>query len=92
MVNKAISHFGYTRPREAFESLPEPVARCAERMGWRDLCLSEEQDVIRGQFRKAYETQMNRERQDALVPVSVRENIARLTGTMEARTLKEGPA
>lgn len=92
MVRQAIKRYGYNRPQDAFDSLPPPVARCAERVGWRDMCLSEEPDVVRGQFRRAYETQMSRERQDALVPISVRENISRLTAATEARALKEGPA
>jgi hypothetical protein len=92
MLHKAITKYGYNRPQDAFASLPAPVARCAERMGWRDLCLSEEQDVIRGQFRKAYETQMNREKQDALVPLYVRERLAQLSGAGQVKTLNGGTA
>ena len=80
LVVQAIRRFGYGRPRDALDSLPPPVARCAERFGWRDICLSEEPDVVRGQFRRAYETQLAREKSDALVPVQVRERLAQLAG------------
>ena len=91
MVVQAIRKYGYTRPQEALASLPEPVARCAQRFGWRELCLSEEPDVVRGQFRKAYETQLAREKTDALIPAQVRQNRAQLTSRMNnVLALEEG--
>lgn len=91
MVVQAIRKYGYTRPQEALASLPEPVARCVERFGWRELCLSEEPDVVRGQFRRAYETQLAREKSDALIPAQVRQNLAQLAAKMDGvLTLGEG--
>lgn len=85
LVHKAISRFGYSRQRDALDSMPPPVARCVERFGWREICLSEEQDVVRGQFRRAFETQLAREKTDALVPAQVRERLAQLAAGTDGR-------
>lgn len=91
LVVQAIRKYGYTRPQEALASLPEPVARCARRFGWRELCLSEEPDVVRGQFRRAYETQFAREKTDALIPAHVQQRLALLTGNSgNIKALGEG--
>lgn len=90
MVRMAIRRYGYNRPQEALASLPGPVALCAERVGWREMCLSEEPDVVRGQFRRAFETQMGREKQNALVPQSVREKLAQLSAGIAKEELPRG--
>ena len=91
MVARAIGRYGYANKAGALASLPAPVARCAERFGWRELCLSETPDVVRGQFRKAYEAQIGRERQDAVIPEGLRQELGRLAAGM-GLLLEEGGA
>jgi hypothetical protein len=67
-VVRAIHNYGLYRELEALESLSPQVRKVAKVIGWRELCLSEEPDVIRGQFRKMYEVSAMRAKQDALLP------------------------
>lgn len=91
LVVQAVKKYGYTRPMEALSSLPQIVARCVERFGWREICLSDKPEAVRGQFYKAFEAQIQREKADALVPNGVKTRMARLTsGWGNALALAEG--
>lgn len=72
MITDAIRKYGFYRETEAMESLPEDVAQMAKRFGWRELCLSENVDTLRAQFRMAWETQAKRQREDRLIPHEVK--------------------
>jgi|GEM_PF-1188831 len=80
-VLKAIRYFGSYRETEALQSLPPLTRKAAESIGWKGLCLSEEPDVIRGQFRMAYEALEKRESTDARTPQRLKEVIAAMGGT-----------
>ncbi|MEG6615362.1 replicative helicase loader/inhibitor [Peptococcaceae bacterium 1198_IL3148] len=75
-VVTAISRYGYYREVEALESLSPTVAQVVRFIGWKDICTSEEPDIIRAQFRKAYETHSAREREMAQIPSDVRQLIS----------------
>jgi hypothetical protein len=89
-VLKAIRHFGSYRETEALESLPPLTRKAAEAIGWKGLCLSEEPDVIRGQFRMAYEALEKREVVDARTPQKLKDVIAAMGGT-PVRMIAEQP-
>lgn len=72
-VIRAISNFGSYRQTEALASLSPLARKTVENMGWKEICLSEEPDVIRGQFRKAYEAIEQRELIDARTPQALKE-------------------
>ena len=48
LVIKAIRRYGSYRESEAIASLPEDVAQMVKRFGWRELCLNENSDTLRG--------------------------------------------
>lgn len=77
-VLRAIRNFGSYRETEALESLKPITQKAVRAIGWKDLCLSEELDVIRGQFRMAYEALEKRESVDARTPQKLREVIANM--------------
>lgn len=77
-VLRAIRNFGSYRQKEALESLSPLVRRAVEAIGWKELCLCEEPDVIRGQFRMAYEALEKREMIDAKTPQSLKEIISNM--------------
>ena len=58
IITKAIKNYGHCREQEALESMPEPVAQVARWMGWREICLTDNIDVIRGQFLRMYKDHM----------------------------------
>jgi hypothetical protein len=80
-VLRAIRNFGSYKEPEALASLNPLTRKAVEAIGYRDLCLSENIDVIRGQFRMAYEALEKRETMDAKTPQSLKQ----ITATMEER-------
>lgn len=74
-VLKAIRWFGSYREEEALDTLDEITRKATQAIGWKSLCLSEEPDVVRGQWRKAYEAYEKRESTEAKVPQPLRKLI-----------------
>lgn len=89
-VMRAIKHYGYYREAEAMESMSPKAAKVAKYMGWQEICHSEQTGVIRGQFLKMYEIVANRERQDRLLPLDMREEIQRLAEGMDMKMIEGG--
>lgn len=77
-VTRAIQNFGGYREPEALASLTPLTREAVEVFGFQDLCHSENVDVIRGQFRMAYEALAKREMTDAKVPQSLKEIMAKM--------------
>ena len=75
-VIKAISYYGSYREDEALESLDETTRRVVKRLGFRNLCMSEEIQVDRANFRMIYEQQIERDKQDAQLPTQLKALIA----------------
>ncbi|MEG6521115.1 replicative helicase loader/inhibitor [Desulfotomaculum sp. 1211_IL3151] len=77
-VTRAMRLYGYYRPEEALASLSPITAEVVRRFGWRDMCACEEPEVLRGQFRMAYEQYAGRQREMAVLPSGIRELIGGL--------------
>lgn len=75
----AIRRYGFYDEPGAMASLPPMVRETVRRMGYRELCLSENQMADRANFRQIYEQLDKRERADRQLPAAVRENVAKLT-------------
>jgi len=75
-VLKAIRYYGFYREKEAMAFLPPEVANLVRKFGWREICTSEQPEVIRAQFRMAWETQAARQKELAVLPAEIREMIA----------------
>ncbi len=71
-ISRAIRKFGYYREIDGLASLPEEVRQMTERFSWRELCLSENIDTLRAQFRMAWETQQKRNHEQYLYPADVK--------------------
>lgn len=83
LVIKAIRRYGSHRESEAIASLPEDVAQMVKRFGWRELCLNENPDTLRAQFRMAWETQSKRENNMRLLPTDIKNAIEGLSNNMK---------
>ncbi|ANY67298.1 hypothetical protein BBD42_13050 [Paenibacillus sp. BIHB 4019] len=70
-ISTAIRKFGYYREKEGMESLPDEVSRMAKQFTWRELCLNENIDTLRAQFRMAWETQLKRNHEQNILPVGL---------------------
>jgi hypothetical protein len=86
-VLKAISKYGSYREDEALASFDETTRRVVKRLGFRNICMSEEIQVDRANFRMIYEQQQERDKQDAQLPPKLKELIA---STSTALLLGEG--
>lgn len=72
LINEAIRKFGYYRQAEAVDFLPNEVAEMVKRFTWRELCLSENVETLRAQFRMAWETQSKRRNELKALPTEIR--------------------
>lgn len=79
-VQTAIAKHGYVDPDAALSSM-SPITRDAvEKIGWRAICLSENPDTIRAQFRQVYQICVKRETEDRQINPELKEAIAGLLG------------
>lgn len=74
-VLKAISRFGSYRPQEALASMTPLARKTVERLGFINICMSENIAADRANFRMIYEELAEREAKEALIPASIREQI-----------------
>lgn len=71
-VVQAISRFGQYRPDEAVASLSPSTARVVRLMGFRDLCISENNGVDRAHFLRMYEQIDGKEQDSVILPERLR--------------------
>ncbi|KHO62687.1 Loader and inhibitor of phage G40P [Thermoanaerobacter sp. YS13] len=77
-VERAIRLYGSYMEEEALSSMSPAVARVVKYIGWREICLSEEPGVVRGQFLKMYQQLQERERKEALLPPDLKNEIQQI--------------
>ena len=82
-VRKAFAHCG-THEIEKVKKIVSPATfQAIQRIGWWDMCMSENPEALRAQFRQVYEVIIQRERQDQLIAPSTRELISGIVGDMK---------
>lgn len=77
-VARAIRLYGYYRPEEAFGSMSEIVRDVVKAIGWSEICLSENIELVREQFIRLYVIAKQRKEQEMLMPSALKRRIARL--------------
>ena len=77
-VIKAIRHYGMYREDEALESLQGITKEIVKRLGFRNLCLSENIQVDRANFRDIYQRMLTEEKKEAIVPQYIKDKIQSL--------------
>ena len=88
-VCRAIRKFGQYRVEEALESM-SPIARQAtERIGFRNICTSENISADRANFRMIYESLAEREKKDAQLPMALRQVISQLVEKQDRKFIGE---
>lgn len=83
LIVQAIRKYGHYREKDGLESLPPDVRDMAKRFTWRELCLNEQPDILRAQFRMAWETQSKRIREMNALPTQLREMIESTANSMK---------
>lgn len=69
----AIRHKGMYREKEALEGMDEVTRECVKRLGFVNICTSENIDHDRANFRMIYEQVAKRRAQDAQLPQGLRQ-------------------
>jgi hypothetical protein len=81
-VTKAISSYGIYRPDEAMASMSPATAKVVKFISWQEICLSENQGVVRGQFMKMFDSVTQRESKDKLLPSAMKNQITQISDSM----------
>lgn len=71
-VENAIKIYGSYRQAEALESMDEITRDTVKRLGFYNLCMSENQTADRANFRMIYEQIAERKKRDKQIPESLR--------------------
>lgn len=77
-VRDAIRRYGFYRKEEALKSLSFLTRKVVQGIGWQELCLSENQMADRAHFIKMFESIAQREKQERMLAVPLREDIKAL--------------
>jgi len=80
-VLQAIRRFGFYRESEALQTMDELTQTCVKRLGWRNLCLSENNNHDRANFRMIYEQLAERTKKEAVLPISLNNTIKQLNAS-----------
>ena len=75
-VQHAVRRYGWCREKEALDSLSPAARTAAQRIGWQDICTSENVETLRAQFRQVFQVEAQRQRQDALMAPELKTMIA----------------
>lgn len=88
-VINAIRRYGYPSELEALNSLDELTRKCVKRLGYQNLCRSENITADRANFRMIYETEANRKKTENQLPLSLRTEKQRLIDSLVGDTVKQ---
>ena len=76
---KAISRYGIFNPKKALKSLRPLTRETVEQLGYKALCMSENQAVDRANFRACYEIVSKRSQQTRTLPLPLQNTIKQLS-------------
>lgn len=66
-VQNAIGRYGYMQREAALASMDEVTAETVRRIGWQQICESENVDALRANFRMVYETMSRRAQEGRMI-------------------------
>lgn len=82
-VLKAINNYGSYREEDALNSLDDTTRKVVKRLGFRNICMSENIEADRANFRMIYTNQMERDKQAAQLPESLKQLMGGVTKKIE---------
>lgn len=74
-VLQCIRQYGSYREGEALASMDEMTRTCVKRLGFRNICMSENITADRANFRMIYEQLADRQKKDQVLPLPLKEMI-----------------
>ena len=90
-VLKAIRFYGSYRESEALATFDPLTRTCVERLGFRNICMSENINYDRANFRMIYEQLQERTKKENVLPISLNNTIKRLNQNT-IKQLEEKPS
>ena len=81
-VTQAIGRYGYNNHEEAYKSMSDLTLMAVKRMGWRKLCMSDNDISDRSNFNKIYEGLTQRIETERLIPANVQQSVLAVQGTL----------
>ena len=81
-VLNAIRRFGYMRETEAIQTMDDITKTCVKRLGWRNICMSENINQDRANFRMIYEQITERTKRESALPLSLSNTIKQLSANV----------
>ena len=78
-VLRAIRRYGSYNAGAAIESMYDITRKCVERLGFREICMSENISVDRANFRMLYETMAQRHAEDRKLSLGVKTRLSQLS-------------
>ncbi len=79
-VKRAIRKYGSYREKEALDSMSPLTREIVQRFGFKEICMSENEDVSRANFRMAYEQSAKKNNELNVLPETVK---VRLNGILQ---------
>lgn len=89
-VLRAVKNYGHYRAKEAIASLSPTTAQVVKYIGWDEICLSEEPEIIRAHFLKMYDQIVAREQERQLLPPAMQAEIEKLSKKFDLRLIEGG--
>lgn len=86
-VMLAIRRCGYMQETEALESLDEITRKCVKRIGYQNICMSENITADRANFRMIYESEAERKKTDNQLPMSLRQQKQQMIEEIVSKTI-----
>jgi len=77
-VVRAIGRYGYMSEEEALDSMSPATQDAVLKIGWRAICMSENPDIIRAQFRQVFEICLKRKIEDRQLTPALKATIAQI--------------
>ncbi|MGF7145324.1 hypothetical protein HNQ56_003765 [Anaerotaenia torta] len=88
-VIKAIGKYGYYETEKALESMDELTRMCVRRIGFQNICMSENVAADRANFRMIYETEANRKKVNNQLPPQLLSEKQKMMNELIERTTKQ---
>ena len=88
-VLRAMRLYGAYRLQEALDSMDDITRKAVERLGFKELCMSENIAVDRANFRMAFEQLANREYQTKKLPLSLQNSIEDIQHSLEYKRMQQ---
>lgn len=88
-VQKAIGRFGYMQREAALASMDEVTQETVKRIGWQQICESENVDALRANFRMVYETLSRRAQESRMISAGTQEKLSAVRTVPQIAALSE---